>query len=124
MRRTEVRQVKTISAQSQQEFDRLYNSTAKELGASITEVKDIDGTTTRFYYTVIEDEAEDLSDVFMQNNVRCTCSDCPFLQIESDARRKWFPCEYASSGMSSLNSPACEVFYREAIKMMRERARS
>lgn len=124
MRRTEVSQVKTISAKSQTEFDKLYNSTARELGASLTEVKEIDATTARFYYSVIDEQVESLEDDFMQNNERCHCSDCPFLEIGTDARRKWFPCQYATYGESRTDSPACEVFYREAVKMMRERARS
>ena len=124
MRQTEVPQVKTISAKSQKEFDKLFNSTARELGASVTDVKDIDGTTARFYYTVTEKQVENLGDDFMQNNERCHCSDCPFLEIGTDARRKWFPCPYSTYGETRLDSPACEVFYHEAVKMMRERARS
>lgn len=124
MRQTEVPQVKTISAKSQKEFDKLFNSTARELGASVTDVKAIDGTTARFYYTVTEKQVENLEDDFMQNNERCHCSDCPFLEIGTDARRKWFPCQYSTYGETRLDSAACEVFYREAVKMMRERARS
>lgn len=124
MKVKEVPQVKTVSAKTPAEFDKLYNATAHELGVSLTEVKDIDATTARFYYTVTETQAETIGDEFMQHNVCITCSDCPFLQIGTDARRKHFPCEYATYGETRVDSPACEVFYREAVKMMRERARS
>lgn len=123
MKEREVPQVKTVSAKSPAEFDKLYNATAHELGVSLTEVKDIDATTARFYYTVTERQAETVGDDFMQHNVCATCADCPFLQIGTDARRKWFPCQYSTYGESRMDSPACEVFYREAVKMMREKAR-
>ena len=123
MRRTEFRQVKTISAKTSAEFDRLYNSTARELGANVTDVVDLDSTTARFYYTVTENEPECMGDIFMQEGAYAHCSDCPFCEIGTDARRKWFPCEYSESGQTRLDSRACEVFYREAVKMMRERAR-
>ena len=124
MKVKEVPQVKTVSAKTPAEFDKLYNATAHELGVSLTEVKDIDATTARFYYTVTETQAETIGDEFMQHNVCITCSDCPFLQIGTDARRKWFPCQYSTYGESRMDSPACEVFYREAVKMMREKARA
>lgn len=122
MRKKETKRVLTITAKSQEEFDKLYNSTADELARYSPETKDIDALTTRFYYTIVDDIAETKEDEFMQENVRCTCSDCPFLHVGTDARRKWYPCEYASCGESRIDSPACEVFYREAVKMMREKA--
>lgn len=120
MRETEIRQVKTISAKTAKEFDKLYNSTARELGGSVTEVKDLDATSARFYYVVTEKKAETAEDDFMQHNERCHCSDCPFCEIGTDARRKTFPCKYAKYGETRIDAPACEVFYHEAIKRMRE----
>lgn len=122
MREKEVELVKTIHANSLEEFDKLYNSTVEELGVSITKVDDIDSLTSRFHYTVTKRQAEDFADVFMQQNVSCHCSDCPFLQVTGDARRRWFPCRYSTYGETKMDSPACEVFYREAIKRMREEA--
>lgn len=122
MRKKETKRVLTITAESQQEFDNLYNSTADRLAQYAPETKDIDALTTRFYYTIVEDIAETKEDEFMQENVRCTCSDCPFLQVGTDARRRWYPCEYAPHGESRMDSPACETFYKEAIRLMREKA--
>lgn len=123
MRQTELRQVKTISAGSLKEFDKLYNSTARELGDRVTDVKDIDATTARFYYTVSESEPEDLGDAFMQAGVYAHCSDCPYCEIGTDARRKWFPCKFSAYGETRLDSNACEVFYKEALHRMREGGR-
>lgn len=120
MKEREIRQVKTITAGSLKEFDELYNSTAQELGVSITEVKDIDATTSRFYYTMTSRRSETLADDFMQHNVICHCSDCPFLEITTDARRKTFPCKYSKYGETRVDALACEMFYQEAVKRMRE----
>ena len=120
MKEKEIPQIKTISADSLEEFDKLYNSTAAELGASILDVTDINATTARFRYTKTSRQVETLEDEFMQQNVRCYCSDCPFLEITTDARRKTFPCKYAKYGESRVDMPACETFYREAVKRMRE----
>jgi len=120
MKEREIPQIKTISAGSLKEFDKLYNSTARELGTSITDKKDFDETTTRFYYVVTERQAETIGDDFMQHNVVCHCADCPFLEIGTDARRKTFPCRYSPYGESRVDAHACEVFYREAVRRMKE----
>lgn len=120
MRETEIRQVKTIQARDVLEFDELYNRTAKELGHSITEVRDLDAVTARFYYTEVKRDPEDIEDEFELCGVYATCGDCPFLQVTDDARRKWFRCDYAKYGESCIDSKACAVFYKEAVKRMRE----
>jgi hypothetical protein len=116
---------RTISATDPAEFDRLYNSTSDELAMWDPEVDtfNMNGVLyARFVYEEREKIAVTKEDEFMQENVRCTCSDCPFLEVGTDARRKWFPCKYSSCGESRLDSSACEVFYREAVHMMREAA--
>lgn len=120
MRVTDVKQVRTVSAKSVKEFDKLFNQTADELGSSVVEVKEIDATTARFYYQITKKEPEELADTFMQNNAGCHCSDCPFLEIGNDARRKTFPCKYAKYGETRVDATACKVFYQEAVKKMRE----
>lgn len=120
MRRDEIEQVKTISASNLKEFDKLYNSTARELGGAVTKVDDLSETVSRFHYTVTESQVECMGDEFMQHNAYCHCSDCPFLEIGTDARRKTFPCPYAKYGETRVDAPACEVFYQEAVKRMRE----
>lgn len=122
MKTREIKRVKTITAKDPQDFDRLYNDTADELAKYDPETVDLDAFTTRFYYTITEGEAETTGDEFTENGMRCTCADCPFLQVDGDQRKKWHACEYAAFGQARLDSPACEVFYREAVKLMREKA--
>ena len=122
MKKRQRKRVLTISAKTYEEFDELYNATADKLAKYEPETKDIDALTSRFYYTEDEDIAETRGDEFELENIRCTCADCPFLQVGNDARRKWFPCEYAFNGEARIDSSACEVCYREAVKLMREEA--
>lgn len=119
------RRSKTISAGDPEEFDRLYNTLSDELSEFEPEVEEYmwgDKRCATFKYTETSRIPETLGDEFMQKNVRCTCSDCPFLQIGTDARRRWFPCQFADLGETRSDSPACEVFYREAVKKMRQEA--
>ena len=112
----------TISAGNYAEFDRLFNETADRLAKYEPEVKDIDALTSRFFYTESESIAEDLEEDFDLNHQCPRCFDCPHLQIGKDARRKWFPCEFASYGKSSIDSPVCMKFYEEAVEAMRAKA--
>lgn len=123
MRQIERRRVKTITAANNEEYDKLFNETADKLAGQRYEVKDFDQFTSRFYYSEDDEVSESLEDDFSLNGERCTCNDCPFLQMEDDARRKWFKCEYATYGETSRDSRACSVFYREAVKLMREKAK-
>lgn len=117
MREMKKKKVLTISAKTLQEYDSLFNETSDRLGEY--EIKDIDDLTTRFYYTETKNVAEDLEDEFSMHHIYCTCADCPFLQIGEDRRRKWFPCDFATYGESKIDSPACEIFYKEAVRRMR-----
>ena len=114
------KRVLTVSADDFEAFDRLYNETSDRLARYEPETKDLDALTTRFYYTVPEKVAEDLADDFDLHHESPKCADCPFLEIGDDRRRKWFPCPYANYGQACISSPACEVFYREAVRRMRE----
>lgn len=117
--------VKTIATRDPKSFDKLYDSTADRLVEYNPEIESFtlgDMFCARFSYQEVDSIPETIEDEFMQNNVRCTCSDCPFLMVGTDARRKTFPCKYAPYGESRIDSPACAVFYREAVRLMREKA--
>lgn len=125
MREVEEKVLETISADSPGAFQKLYNSTMQKLKEYEPVVETYFWNNQRcadFVYVKTTKLAETPEDEFMQHNARCTCSDCPFLEIGTDARRKWFPCRYATYGETRTDSSACEVFYREAIKKMREEA--
>lgn len=123
MKQVEKRRSKTIAAKSPAEFDKLYNSTADELAEFEPEVEEYmwgEMRCAEFKYTETKKIREDLADDFMQHDVECKCKDCPFLEIGTDARRRWFPCQYATYGETRMDSPACDMFYKEAKKRMRE----
>ena len=122
MKEIERLRVKTITAEDIKSFDKLYNSTADELADYHPEVTEFDALTARFYYKITEKSRECLADDFMQANERCTCSDCPYLEIGTDARRKWHPCQFSKLGETRIDSPACDEFYRQAVRRMREEA--
>ena len=114
---------KTVHADTYEEFDELVNKTAKELAEHAPVTEELDDHTTRFKWQERSETPETLGDEFETHGICITCADCPFLEIGTDARRKWFPCEYTTYGMSKLDSPACDVYFHEAVKMMRERAK-
>lgn len=120
MKEKEIRQVRTIQAATPMEFDDLYNETARELGTSIVDVKDLDALTARFYYTTIAREQETTGDGFELHGACAHCGDCPYLEVKADARRKTFPCAYSTYGETRIDCPACDVFYKDAIAKMRE----
>lgn len=116
---------KTIAAKDPAEFDKLYNSAFDELAKYDPEVEEYmwgDKRCATFKYTETLKITETQEDDFMQHNVRCTCSDCPFLEVGTDARRKWFPCPYSDMGETRIDASACETFYREAVRLMRKEA--
>lgn len=123
MKHLEKKQTKIIAAKSPAEFEKLYNSMADELAEFEPEVEEYmwgDKRCAEFKYTETKKIREDLADDFMQHDVECKCKDCPFLEIGTDARRRWFPCQYATYGETRMDSPACDMFYKEAKKRMRE----
>lgn len=118
------RQIKVVSATNGADFERKFNEAANELAKYDPEVqmKDSDGFCAYFLYNLNICMPENVMDDFNIHHIECKCCDCPFIEIGTDARRKWFPCPYSSTGETRLDSPACEVFYKEAIKKMREEA--
>ena len=110
----------TISDDDYERFDKKYNQICDNLAKYEHTVKDLDPHTVRFYYKVPKQIPESLEDDFNQHHESPKCADCPFLEISDDRRRKWFPCPYANYGQACIDSPACEVFYKEAVRRMRE----
>ena len=125
MREIVKRRSRTICSSDPKEYDKLYNSTSDELAQWNPQVGkfQMEG---KMYATFEYEEREKIIDTtedeFMQQNARCTCYDCPELEITGDARRRWFPCKYAAGGEARIDKPACEVFYKMAVAEMRKKA--
>ena len=117
-------QIKVVTATNGADFERKFNAAADELAEYEPEIKVMEGGgfCAYFMYNMNIRTPETAEDDFNMHKCVCTCSDCPFLEIGTDARRKWFPCQYSSTGETRLDSHACDVFYKTAIKKMREEA--
>ena len=124
MKEKTVQQIKVVTAANGADLERKYNSAAEELAKYEITKSDIDlqKLSAYFLYNVNISQPETLEDDFSMHVNACHCSDCPFVQIGTDARRKWFPCPYAATGETRLDSPVCDTFYKEAVKRMREEA--
>ena len=122
MKQKTVQQIKVVSATNGADFERKFNAAAEDLAKYEPEVqlKSGDGFCAYFMYNMNICQPETLEDNFSMHVNVCHCSDCKFLEIGTDARRKTFPCPYAEYGETRIDSPACERFYEEAVKMMRE----
>lgn len=119
------RRSRTICSSDPEEYDKLYNSTSDELAKWDPQVDkfQMDGKMyASFEYVERDQIAETVGDDFMQQNARCTCFDCPELEITDDARRRWFPCKYAEYGETRTDTPACGMFYKMAVAEMRKKA--
>ena len=122
MREERIEQFAIVEADTAEELTERLNAKLKELRYMRDVKTRFDGKIAYISYIESTNVPEDMDDEFRMNGCKCYCKDCPFLEVGTDARRKWFPCQYANGGETKSDSPACEVFYREAVKKMREAA--
>ena len=117
-------QIKVVSATNGADFERKFNEVSDELAEYEPEVKmkDGDGFCAYFMYISYIRVPETEEDDFNIHHHECKCCDCPFLEVGTDARRKWFPCKYTEYGETRMDASACDVFYKEAVRLMREKA--
>lgn len=118
------RQIRVVTATNGADFERKFNEVAEELAEYEPEItmKEGDGFCAYFLYNMNIRFPENESDQFSMQGYECHCSDCPFLEIGTDARRKTFPCKFSKYGETRIDAPACARFYEEAVKKMREEA--
>ena len=124
MKEKSLQKIKVVSATNGADFERKFNEAAEELAEYEPEItlKDGEGFCAYFVYTMNICTPETTEDDFSIHKHACKCCDCPFLEIGTDARRKWFPCQYSDTGETRIDSPACEVFYKKAVQLMRQEA--
>ena len=110
--------IKVIQAKDPLSFERQYNEAAQELDQydpDIT-VDHEDGVYFAYFmYTLHKPVPETVADEFKLAGIEHTCSECPYLQIGQDARRKTWPCEYSTYGTSTIDSPACEILLKKLM---------
>lgn len=66
------------------------------------------------YETVVwPDDERTVADEFHDEGLRYVCSQCPYLEVSGDRRRKRFPCKYSEYGTARIDSECCEMFYKK-----------
>ena len=105
-------------------FEKKLNDTIEDLEDYKPEVKISESRPSGFLAYLTYDEThkipENLEDELEIRGLQIKCSDCPYMQRSSDHRRKSFPCVYATYGKTFNDSPACNKFYEDLIKMFFE----
>ena len=71
-------------------------------------------------YTVDKKIPENIGDELEIRGMQIKCQDCPYLERSQDNRRSNFPCKYAPYGKTNLQSPACNKFYEDLIRIFYE----
>lgn len=111
--------IKVIEARDPATFERKYNAAGAELAKYDPEIergKDNGVYYALFTYSVHKQVPETINDVFTIKGIRHTCCECPYLEIGTDNRRKLWPCEYADSGVTSKDAPACEKLLTDLMR--------
>ena len=119
MKKVDRKQIKVVFGKTPSEFESKYNKYMSELVSNDPESElDLNrksGYLAFIKYTVANYIPENIADELSEQGLRIFCSDCPYLQQTNDNRRRRFPCNY-STGLVSLNSPACSKFYSDLVR--------
>lgn len=111
--------MRAIKARDPASFQRQYDEVAHEVDKYNPEI-DSDFRDGYFYaifrYEMNIPHPETVNDVFKLAGISHTCGECPYLEMGTDNRRKLWPCEYADTGITSKDSPACEVLLKGLMK--------
>lgn len=108
-------QIKVVEASNGNVFQRLYNEASEELSDCDLEIEiqhKEKGHCAYFMYTMHKPEQMTVKEALEAVGIHHTCSECPYLQIGSDARKKKWPCELSPYGSSSIDSSMCEEAYK------------
>ena len=111
--------IKVIQARDPLSFERQYNEAAEELDKYDPEIRvEREGGLhiAYFMYTLHKPIPETIKDEFTLAGIEHTCSECPYLEIGQDARRKTWPCKYTTYGTSTIDSPACEILLKKLMQ--------
>ena len=108
-------QIVVVSSASPTEFQNQFNFQMEKHAADNPRVEFVHREGLFCAYILFQHEIrvpETVEDEFALEGIRYRCKDCPLRDPETDRRRKWVPCKYATTGQTHLTSCACEVFYR------------
>lgn len=117
MREVSYQQYAIVEADSASILTDRLNQRLKELKDK-DPVVEFDGLRARIKYVERFDLPEDMSEVFSMNDVRLTCSRCPFFEPTEkqdgsiDKRSKKGKCPCAKYGIAYSDGPVCETLYQ------------
>lgn len=124
MKYYEIPQYKIVFAKTAATFEKKLNDAIEDLNDQHPEItiseQHPSGFLAYLKYTVSNRVPENLEDELQIRGIQIKCNDCPYLQRSNDCRRKKFPCMYAPHQLTYADSPACNRFYEELIRMFLE----
>lgn len=116
MKTSTYKQIKVITANSGQDFEQQFNDTMKEHAKESPEVVFQKPFIAYITWTASRDVPENVTDEFHLKGIRYKCSECPYLEVGNDKRRKTWPCRYAEYGESCFDTECCELFYKRLMQ--------
>lgn len=111
--------IKVVQSKDPRRFESDYNHVATELADYDVDVKT--GVQAGYFYALFtyavhKQAPESVSDEFTLAGIRHTCAECPYLEIGTDNRRKYWPCKYSEYGSVSKDQPACELLLKRLMQ--------
>ena len=110
--------IKVIQAKDPAIFERQYNTAADELDQydpDITVKIESGVYYALFTYTLHKPVPESIKDEFTLAGIHHTCSECPYLEIGTDCRRKNWPCKYSEYGTANAEGDMCELMLKRLM---------
>ena len=113
MKTFERTKIRTVHAETAEEFDREFNKATNELPAA-AQMKWEDGIPfcVHFIYHVEETRPETMAEKFQLQGIEYKCRNCPMCRIGGDKRKKMWPCEISPYGKVCADGPACDYLYK------------
>ena len=112
-------------------YDRTASGFEKKLNAAIDDLEDYEpevtisesrptGFLAYLTYTMEHRTPENIADELEIRGLKIKCQDCPYMKKINNQKKKMFACEYATYGKTFKDSPACNKFYEDLIRMFYE----
>lgn len=115
-----IKQIKVVEASNGARFQDLYNQTAEELADCDVEIEiehKASGHCAYFMYTMNIPEKMSLGEALNQYGISHKCSECPLMEIGSDARRKKWYCARKEKFLH-MDNEMCDYAYEKLLAGM------
>ena len=115
MRTDKKLRVKVVREDNAEDFERKLNVILENVEDPEIEWNKSMGFCAYVTYTEKEKVIEDIKDVFHNEGVHWHCRNCPYVERTTDKRKKWVCCKIKTTGMTHLDSEACDFLYRQLL---------